>query len=215
MRLLRQNISHRTICSVSHPFCLRRFYAQRALAYAPMDHGHSTANHEQNDSAAEPSATKKTRAKKGESQGLSKKSRATKLENMAPPKDPLAATGLELYLKEIRDSSPDPTLLDIERCRPDGHTGNVESPQYADEYNALVDKLCRSFSRQQLREFNIMLKLNLRATATKHQLAESIIEKQWKWPSLKEVQKRHRDRTEISVKSACGGDYFEQSNDNI
>jgi hypothetical protein len=215
IRFLQQNISHRTICSASRPLCLRRFYAQRALALAPMDHDHSTENHEQNDSAAGPSAAKKTRAKKGEPRQPSKKSKATKLESLAPRKDPLAATGLELYLKEIRDSGPDPTLLDVERCRPYGHAENVDSPQYADEYNALVDKLCRSFSRQQLREFNIMLKLNLRATATKHQCAESIIEKQWKWPSLKEVQKRHRDRTEISVKSTCGGDYFEQSNDNL
>ncbi|KIM85336.1 hypothetical protein PILCRDRAFT_357891 [Piloderma croceum F 1598] len=198
VRLLRHNISHRTICSTSHPFCLRRFYAQRTLARTPMDHGHSSENHEQNDSAAGLGAAKKTRTEKGKS---SKKSKTKKLESLAPRKDPLAATRLELYLKQIRDSGPDPTLLDIERCRPDGHTENVYSPQYADEYNALVDKLCRSFSRQQLREFNIMLKFNLPARAIKHQFAEAIIEKLWKWPSLKELQKRHRDMTEISVKT--------------
>jgi hypothetical protein len=202
IRLLRRNISHHTICSASHLFCLRRFCAQKILA---QDHSHSSENHEQNDSAAGPSATKETQVEKGEPRGPSKKSKAA----LAPCKDPLAATRLELYLKQIRDSGPDPTLLDIERCRPDGHTPNVNSPQYADEYNALVDKLCRSFSRQQLREFNIMLKFYLPAKAYKHQFAEAIIEKLWNWPSLKELQKRHRDRTEISVKSAYGGDHFD------
>ena len=74
--------------------------------------------------------------------------------------------------------------------------------QYSDEYNALLDKLCRSFSRQQLRAFTILYKLDLRAIRAKIEYAEAIIEKQWGWPSLKEAQKRLRDRTEVSVKSA-------------
>jgi hypothetical protein len=123
-------------------------------------------------------------------------------DDLAPLKDPLAATALELHLDEVRDSSPDPTLPDIERCRPERHAEDVDSKQYADEYNALVDKLCRSFSRQQLRDFNVLFGLRSRNSLTKHQLAQSIIEKQWNWPSLKEVQKRYRDRTEISVKCA-------------
>lgn len=203
IRLLRQSTPNRTIYSASRSFRPRRFYVQKVTT-APIDY--DSGNHEQDDSAARP---RKPQAKKAKPRGLNGSSRpkqskaTTSGEDSAPRKDPLAITGLELYLKAIRESGPNPTLLDIERCRPESHTENVESPQYADEYNALVDKLCRSFSRQQLRDFTIMFKINLRATITKHQFAEAIIEKQWKWPSLQEVEKRHRDRTEISVKSAC------------
>jgi len=204
--LLRQATLKRTVCSPSFVSLPYRFYAQAALAYAPVDHSQSR---EQNDSVAfkKPRGKKATNSKKGKLQSSNKSRRLSKTKkssiDSAPPKDPLAATGLELYLKEIRESGSEPTLQDIERCRPECHTENVDSAQYAEEYNGLVDKLCRSFSRQQLRDFTISFNLDSRAILTKHQLAESIIEKQWKWPSLKEVQKRHRDRTEVSVKSTC------------
>jgi hypothetical protein len=188
--LLRQATFNPKICSALLVFRPRRFYAQTTLAYAPVVHSQS---HEQNDSAA-------VEKPLGRNSADSKKRRP---KDSAPLMDPLAATGLELYLQAIRDSCPDPKLSDIERCRPERHADDVDSEQYAEEYNALVNRLCRSFSRQQLREFTILFNINSRSTWFKHQFAEAIIERQWKWPSLKEVQKQHRDRTEISVKSAC------------
>ena len=185
---LRQATLNRTICSTSFVSRPLGSFAQKLVVDRSQSSGGG--------SAIGPSV-----AAKGPSRH--RKSTQKSGDDLVPSKDPLADTPLELYLKKILESGSDPTLLDIERCRPERHTENVESMRYVQEYNALVEKLCRSFSRRQLREFTILYNLDLRAIRTKHQFAELIIEKQWKWPSLKEVQKRHRDRTEISVKSSC------------
>lgn len=219
--LLRRTTLNRTICFAAHTFRPHRFYTEMALTNALVDHSTPLRNHEQDDSAAGPTAPHEFQAKrfpnskKGKSQdssGTPKSRRANKpCKTSTPRKDPLAATGLELYLDEIREAGLEPTLPDLERCRPERYTNHVDSPQYAEEYHSLVDKLCRSFSRQQLRQFTIQLKLHSRAALTKHEFAESIIEKQWNWPSLKEVQKRHRDRTEVSVKSVSRRDHLQHS----
>lgn len=208
--LLRQATSKRSACSVPFIISYHRFYAaQAALAQKLVEYRDSL---EHQDDAGGPRApASKSRANKFKEGGgrnlqaptKSKKSKIRKSdEDLAPPKDPWLPTGVELYLTGIRESGPDPTLQDIERYRPESYAPDVDSPQYTDDYNTLVDRLCRSFSRQQLREFTILYQLDSRTTLTKTDYAESIIEKQWNWPSLKEAQKRLRDRTEVSVKSA-------------
>lgn len=118
-------------------------------------------------------------------------------------RNPLELTSVDLYLASIHAAGLEPTLDDIERCRPKRHSSS-ESSKYAEEYNNLLDTLCRSFSKDQLRKFTELYQLDpiwTRTSRRKVEYAESIIEKQWDWPSLKEIERRKRDRTEVVVKS--------------
>ncbi|KAH7931101.1 hypothetical protein BV22DRAFT_1053839 [Leucogyrophana mollusca] len=118
-------------------------------------------------------------------------------------RNPLEPTRVDLYLASIRAAGLEPTLDDIERCRPPNHAP-PDSPRYADEYHNLVDTLCRSFSKEQLRHFGELYKMDpiwTRTSRRKVEYAESIVEKQWEWPSLKEIERKRRDRTEVTVKT--------------
>lgn len=135
--------------------------------------------------------------------------RATKagqpVENDTPSqsRNPLEPTRVDLYLASIHAAGLEPTLDDIERCRPKRHS-SPESSKYAEEYNNLLDTLCRSFSKDQLRKFTELYNLDpiwTRCSRRKAEYAESIIEKQWNWPSLKEIERRQRDRTEVVIKT--------------
>ncbi|KZT05899.1 uncharacterized protein LAESUDRAFT_654686 [Laetiporus sulphureus 93-53] len=110
---------------------------------------------------------------------------------------------VEEHLASLSMAGMEPTLCDLENCRPET-TPTPDSPEYATRYNALVDLLCRSFSRKQLRGFleerdptNSFCSSKRR----KVQYAESIIEFMWDWPSLKDIEREKRDRTEVSVQS--------------
>ncbi|KAH7883685.1 hypothetical protein F5I97DRAFT_2042628 [Phlebopus sp. FC_14] len=118
-------------------------------------------------------------------------------------RSPLEPTRVDRYLASIRAAGLEPTLEDVERCRPERHS-RPDSSRYAEEYNDLVDTLCRSFSKGQLRRFTELYKLGpmwSRSSRRKAEYAESIIERQWGWPSLKEIERKQKDRTEIVVKN--------------
>ncbi|KAH9947903.1 hypothetical protein B0H21DRAFT_736078 [Amylocystis lapponica] len=115
---------------------------------------------------------------------------------------PRQTEGVEAYLASLHVAGLEPTLADLERCRPDTHAP-PDSPQYPADYGALIDTLSRAFSKEQLRVF--LEKCNVgsiwsRPNRTKVQYAESIIEKLWDWPCLKEIERAKRDRTEVSVR---------------
>ncbi|KAG2149896.1 hypothetical protein BD769DRAFT_1409087 [Suillus cothurnatus] len=118
-------------------------------------------------------------------------------------RNPLEPTRVDLYLASIHAAGLEPTLDDIERCRPKRHS-SPESSKYAEEYNNLLDTLCRSFSKDQLRNFTELYNLDpiwTRSSRRKVEYAESIMEKQWNWPSLKEIERRQRDKTEVVIKT--------------
>ncbi|KAG2044734.1 hypothetical protein BDR03DRAFT_937124 [Suillus americanus] len=118
-------------------------------------------------------------------------------------RNPLEPTRVDLYLASIHAAGLEPTLDDIERCRPKRHS-SPESSKYAEEYNDLLDTLCRSFSKDQLRNFTELYNLDpiwTRSSRRKVEYAESIMEKQWNWPSLKEIERRQRDKTEVVIKT--------------
>jgi hypothetical protein len=115
-------------------------------------------------------------------------------------RNPLEPNKVDLFLASLRAAGHDPTpIVDIERCRPLKHS-DPDSPPYAKEYNNLVDTLCRSFSKAQLRSFAKMCNLAGNRSTRKVQFAERIIENQWKWPSLKDIERQKRDTTEVSSK---------------
>ncbi|KIK71110.1 hypothetical protein GYMLUDRAFT_315720 [Collybiopsis luxurians FD-317 M1] len=118
-----------------------------------------------------------------------------------PPRNLLEESKIQSYLAEIAESSQMLTLEDIDRLRPAYHSP-PESPKYEEEYNALVDKLCRSFSRKQLRNFVEMLEIEQPGSrAAKQAFAVQIIEESWGWPSLAEIRAKKRDWSEIRSES--------------
>ncbi|KAG9314451.1 hypothetical protein JVU11DRAFT_5248 [Chiua virens] len=118
-------------------------------------------------------------------------------------RNPLDPTRLDRYLSSVRTADLEPTLDDVGRYKPQSFS-RPDSPQYAAEYTNLLESLCRSFSKDQLRRFAELYKLDpiwTRVRRRKTEYAESIIEKAWGWPSLKEIERKQRDTTEVLVKS--------------
>ena len=199
--LLRVTLKH-PICRKTLRFPPRCLYA---LAHVSVLDHHSSGHSEPSDSATRPSSAKdgqkprlsRTKLKDGQATPKSKKSN----KNAKPRKDPLDKTGTEIHLEMLQTSAAELTLKDIEYYRPVRHTHNVDSPQYTREYEGLVDKLTRSFSRAQLRDFTILYGLPSHSSLKKIEYAEAIIEKQWNWPSLDEVKKQRMDRTEVKQHS--------------
>ncbi|KAI0080259.1 hypothetical protein K474DRAFT_1657966 [Panus rudis PR-1116 ss-1] len=106
----------------------------------------------------------------------------------------------EMYLSKLHAEGVKPTIADLERLRPRRHSPPT-SRKFVEEHNALVDTLCRAFSKEQLREFLELYGTDpalYRPKRRKMYYAEAIVEKQWGWPSLKELEKMKRDKTEIT-----------------
>lgn len=146
---------------------------------------------------------KATTRKPPKALGETKAGRLVDNDTPSQSRNPLEPTRVDLYLASIHAAGLEPTLDDIERCRPKRHS-SPESSQYAEEYNNLLDTLCRSFSKDQLRNFTELYNLGpiwTRSSRRKVEYAESIMEKQWNWPSLKEIERRRRDKTEVVIKT--------------
>jgi hypothetical protein len=112
----------------------------------------------------------------------------------------LERTKVQEYLDFVASTNDTVTLADIERCRPPEH-GDPGTPEYESGYNSLLDTLVRSFSTKQLRQFLHLYQLDPPRKRTKWHYAVSIIEHQWGWPSLTEIQKQQRDWTEVTYAS--------------
>ena len=130
---------------------------------------------------------------------LSKKSLGPK-EKIPSQRNLLEQTKVQEYLDFVASTNDAVTLADIERCRPSEH-GVPGTPKYESDYNSLLDSLVRSFSTKQLRQFLHLYQLDLPRKRTKWHFAASIIERQWGWPSLTEIQKQQRDWTEVTYAS--------------
>ncbi|THH15179.1 hypothetical protein EW146_g5258 [Bondarzewia mesenterica] len=135
------------------------------------------------------------------------RSKKTKDKANNPPKKaqrkPLEPSKTEHYLQALQAQGLEPSLHDLERLKPKRQP-HPETSEYADAYHKLVDAMCRSFSSDQLRKFTIQYDLPSKYTHLKRrkvQYAEAIIEQQWEWPCLKELERKQRDRTEIISQS--------------
>ena len=116
--------------------------------------------------------------------------------------DPEPYSRVQSYLASINASGAEPTLEDLEQCRPSKQP-QPHSPRYVQAYTELIATLCRSFTKEQLRKFLVQTLGTSRHCATnrkKAEYAESILEKLWGWPTLKELEKAKRDRTEVLTK---------------
>lgn len=108
----------------------------------------------------------------------------------------------ESYLLSLLEDGATPTLHDLERLKPLQHS-DPRSTKYALEYRTLLDNICRSFSSDQLRGFTQDYGLRLGLKRRKMAFAEAIVEKAWHWPSLRELKRAQRDRTEVTSRSMC------------
>lgn len=103
------------------------------------------------------------------------------------------------YLLALEASDRLPTIQELERYRPGRHPPPT-SPKYPTEYNEIINSLCRTFSKAQLLHFleqSPSIAGRWRRSSTKIVFAEYIVEKLWGWPSLREVERAKRDRTEV------------------
>ena len=106
----------------------------------------------------------------------------------------------ESYLLSLLADGTMPTLHDLERLKPSEHS-DPRSTAYAREYKVLFDNICRSFSNDQLRSFSQQYGLQLGSKRKKKLFAEAILEKAWQWPSLRELKRVKKDRTEVASQS--------------
>jgi hypothetical protein len=123
--------------------------------------------------------------------------------DVATDSEPPQRTKVDVYLASLRSAGLHPTLDDLERCRPRQHP-HPSSPQYAKQYNELIDYLCRSFTKDQLRNLGILYEIEpvwTRPNRRKVEYAQAIVEKKWLWPCLKEIERRKRDTTEVLTQS--------------
>jgi hypothetical protein len=91
------------------------------------------------------------------------------------------------YLQLVQEKA-DITLVDLETFRPNSHPP-IGTPEYEAAYQTLMDKLDRSFTCKQLRQFLDLYGMRVSTRTRKRIAAATIIEKQWGWPSLTESQK--------------------------
>ncbi|RDX50400.1 hypothetical protein OH76DRAFT_1380349 [Lentinus brumalis] len=109
---------------------------------------------------------------------------------------------VQSYLAAVNESGIEPTLRDLDACKPSARPP-LHSPKYIQQYNDLINTLCRSFTKQQLRKFLVEALGPSKHCATnrkKTDYAESILDQLWKWPTLGELERAKKDRTEVVTK---------------
>lgn len=195
LSLIRPGINRALCCTCRHTRYIR-LYASLSVLEAP-----------EATSESKPSTRKTRKPSNPDKDGIRPKRTRKKAadvdedEDVEAPRSLLEDTKVEAYLAAIRAGRNEVTLADIERIKPHRHS-DPGSRQYANDYNALLDTLCRSFNNKQLRKFGKLYGLETPPKATKWDHAMIIIEKQWNWPSLSEIQQNQRDRSEICEKCA-------------
>lgn len=110
---------------------------------------------------------------------------------------------VDVFLASLQSSGSQPSLKDLERGRPREHA-HPESTLYAKQYNGLIEQLGRSFTKEQLRRFGEQYQLDPRLWRSKKRkvdYARAIVENAWGWPSLRDIEKAKREKTEVLTES--------------
>lgn len=108
----------------------------------------------------------------------------------------------ESYLSSLLRDGTMPTLCDLERLKPSSYSDPL-STAYKCEYKALLDNICRSFSKDQLRRFSQEYGLQLGSNRKKRLVAEAIVEKAWHCPPVIELERSKNDHIEVASQSMC------------
>ncbi|KAF9651892.1 hypothetical protein BDM02DRAFT_3110010 [Thelephora ganbajun] len=106
---------------------------------------------------------------------------------------------VDVFLASLQTAGSQPSLEDLERRRPREYA-HPESTLYAKQYNEVMGHLDRSFTKEQLRQFGEKYQLDprlWRSHRRKVDYARAIVENAWGWPSLRDIEKRKREKTEV------------------
>ena len=110
---------------------------------------------------------------------------------------------VDVFLASLQTTGSQPSLEDLERGRPREHP-HPESTLYAKQYNEVMEHLNRSFTKEQLRQFGEKYQLDprlWRSGRRKADYARAIMEDAWGLPSLRDIEKRKREKTEVVTES--------------
>lgn len=121
----------------------------------------------------------------------------------APASDRKGGPRVDVFLASLQTTGSQPSLEDLERGRPRKYA-HPESTLYAKQYNEVVDHLNRSFTKGQLRRFAEKYQLDpwlWRSDRRKADYARAIVENAWGWPSLRDIEKMKREKTEVVTES--------------
>ena len=125
-------------------------------------------------------------------------------ENVKEKKNAIERTGEAFYRVFLdRTYEEEPTLQDLLAIKPRKRPAN-DSPQYSEAYMEFHTRLCRTFRKEQLRQFAVQLDVDelwTRRGRRKTEYAETLMEKHFGWDNLRELERRRRDMTEMNVKS--------------
>jgi hypothetical protein len=120
-----------------------------------------------------------------------------------PASDRNGVSKVDAFLASLQTTGSHPSLKDLERGRPREYA-HPESTLYAKQYNEVMEHLCRSFSKGQLRWFAEKYQLDprlWRSHRRKVDCARAIVENAWGWPSLRDIEKKKREKTEVLTES--------------
>jgi hypothetical protein len=110
---------------------------------------------------------------------------------------------VDAFLASLQTTGSHPSLEDLERGRPREYA-HPESTLYAKQYNEVMEHLGRSFTKEQLRRFAEKYQLDprlWRSHRRKVDYARAIVENAWGWPSLRDIEKKKREKTEVVTES--------------
>jgi hypothetical protein len=110
---------------------------------------------------------------------------------------------VDAFLASLQTTGSQPSLEELERGRPREHA-HPESTLYARQYDGLTEHLCRSFTKEQLRRFGEQYQLDPRLWKPRRRkvdYARAIVENAWGWPSLRDIEKAMREKTEVVTES--------------
>ena len=110
---------------------------------------------------------------------------------------------VDVFLASLQTTGSQPSLEDLEHHRP-REFAHPDSILYAKQYNEVMEHLDRSFTKEQLRLFGEKYRLDPRLWKShrrKVDYARAIVESAWGWPSLRDAEKRRREKTEVVTES--------------
>jgi len=165
----------------------RRWLAQQTLMRSVSDSPQESTNGTEPTSSAAQSVTTPTASSPKSTPASSRK---------GVPK-------VDAFLASLHTTGSQPSLEDLERGRPREYA-HPESTLYAKQYNEVMEHLGRSFTKEQLRRFAEKYKLDprlWRSCRPKVDYARAIVENAWGWPSLRDIEKKKREKTEVVTES--------------
>ena len=177
----------------------RRWLAQQALAHNASD------SPQESTSGTEPTSSTVSGTRESILAGSTTSAVASPSKS-TPASSHNGGPKVVAFLASLQTTGSEPSLEDLERGRPREHA-HPESTLYAKQHGEAMEQLGRSFTREQLRQFARKYQLDprlWRSSRRKVDYARAIVENAWGWPSLRDIEKKKREKTEVVTESKLG-----------